>query len=54
VKQTIGKNFSENFEVAEDYTWEKGVEMDLFAPVKVESKVFEKRKFREIKDMRYE
>jgi len=54
VKQTIARNFSENFEVAEDYNWDKGVEMDLFAPVKVESKVFEERKFREIKDMRYE
>jgi len=38
----LGKTFLKKLEVAEDYTWEKGVEMDLFAPVKVESKVFEK------------
>lgn len=53
-KERIAKTFSNNFQVAEDYTWSKGVEMDLFAPVEVESTVFEKRKFREVKDMRYE
>ena len=54
IKEKIGKSFSKNFEVADEYNWEKGVEMGIFAPIKVKSKVFDERKFREIKDMRYE
>mgnify|MGYP006273807203 FL=1 len=54
VRESIAESFSENFEVADDYSWKKGVEMDLFAPVEVESNVFEERKFREIKDERYD
>ena len=52
--EKIGESFSENFQVAEDYTWSKGVEMGLFSPVKVEEKQFEDRKFRRVKDLRYE
>ena len=50
----IVETFSENFQVANDYNWKKGVEMGLFAPVEFEETVFEKRKFRKVKDLRYE
>lgn len=50
----IGERFSEKFQIAEDYTWSKGVEMDLFGSVEVERKQFEDRKFRRVIDQRYE
>jgi hypothetical protein len=54
VREQIAASFSENFQIAEDYTWSRGVEMDLFAPVEVEPVVFTDRKFRTVKDERYE
>lgn len=54
IREQIAESFSNNFEVADEYNWKKGVEMGIFAPVEVESKVFDERKFREIKDERYE
>jgi len=53
IRTLIAETFSEEFQVADDYSWKKGVEMDLFAPVEVEHKEFEKRKFRNVKDERY-
>ena len=54
VRQEIADAFATNFEVADEYNWRKGVEMDIFAPVKVKPKEFDGRKFRKIIDERYE
>ena len=53
-KEMIEDTFSENFEVANDYTWSKGVESGLFAPIEVEFTEFNDRKIKKIKDLRYE
>jgi phenylacetate-coenzyme A ligase PaaK-like adenylate-forming protein len=53
-KEKIKETFASNFQVAEDYNWQKGVEMGIFAPVEIESNKFEERKFRAVKDIRYE
>lgn len=53
VKENIADKFSESFQVAEDYNWSKGVDMDIFAPVEVEEVEFNERKFRKVKDERY-
>jgi phenylacetate-coenzyme A ligase PaaK-like adenylate-forming protein len=50
----IAETFATNFQVAEEYTWAKGIEMGLFGPVTVEAVEFDERKFRTIKDQRYE
>lgn len=54
IKNEIATEFSEAFRVAEDYNWSKGVDMDLFAPVEVEEVEFDERKFRKVKDERYQ
>ncbi|MFQ3308493.1 MAG: phenylacetate-coenzyme A ligase PaaK-like adenylate-forming protein [Candidatus Nanohaloarchaea archaeon] len=53
IRNKIAETFSESFQVAEDYNWKKGVDMDLFAPVEVENVEFKERKFRQVKDERY-
>lgn len=45
--------FSDNFDIAEEYSWSKGVEMGLFGEVEVVETEFEDRKFRQIIDRRY-
>lgn len=51
--EEVKQVFSNEFQVADDYTWSKGVEMGIFAPVKVEPTTIEERKYRKIKDERY-
>jgi len=54
VEDEVRKKFSEEFQVADDYSWSRGVEMGIFAPVEIESANFEERKFRKIVDQRYD
>lgn len=53
IEKKISKVFSENFQIAEDYNWKKGVDMGLFAEVEVEPTEFDERKIRRIVDERY-
>lgn len=54
VEEEVKQKFSEEFQVADDYSWARGVEMGIFAPVEVEPTTFEERKFRKIVDQRYD
>lgn len=54
VEEEVKQKFSEEFQVADDYSWSRGVEMGIFAPVEVEPTTFEERKFRKIVDQRYD
>lgn len=54
VKKKVKQVFSEEFQVADDYSWARGVEMGIFAPVEVEPTTFEERKYRKIVDRRYD
>lgn len=53
-QEMVENTFSENFNVANNYSWSKGVESGLFAPIEVEFKEFNDRKIKKVKDIRYE